>query len=788
MRSTTLFFIVAAAVAIMMISPGSVLPGSGPARAQSPAPALVNPTATDVRMAGRLVELARLALTEPQATHPARIAIARSMLQQAVSLNPADAETWRLRMEIAELTEDRAALREALSAYLRLEPRDDAAQLRLIELLADDQQQAEERLSLYRRLIDGPGAAKLSGALRSRVALKAARLAREQGDVPQYGQLLKRAIELDVSHKAAAMEAYVLLEQRGVGPVELTQALINLLATDPTDGQVQARIGAVLLAHGHYDQAVAWYESAGRIWGLSQAPGGEDLLAIANDWAMALWGAGRGGDALKFMDTFMRGLGEGATWPLSLQSLSVAIHASMGQATQAAAGFTALSQTLAQRAEADPSNVDLMTDRVWAHLLFNQSVEQAEPMLASLSEQLGAEHATVRRLRGWWLLRSGKLDEAAAMLEPLAGEDAAAKLGLALATGSEGEERGLRGQRLNEVWQASPGRMMGLLAMDEMRRLEARPQLATHSAAIGRMAAQIPAEFRLVATNPIRFVMFRITPVERAIKYGQTAQMRLELTNTSPIPLSIGPGGAIPTQVMLLPEVRIGNDRRPSQPIIVDMARRLRLEPNESITVTATIDQGMAGVMQWRSSDVPMVVGVTGLLNPVMRGPEPTLGVLGVRNVAAPIQRAALVLSDETIPGLIESMSGADPMVAMGSAAALTRLVMALPADKQAAAEHLAEVLTEVYGRSGTAMRAWILSHSTGKESEVLLAPVIREAVGSDEVVVWQMLLMSQATEGDGPVLTAAMRREGGAIREFAGAWRELLGVLKEGAEGPKSE
>jgi hypothetical protein len=113
---------------------------------------------------------------------------------------------------------------------------------------------------------------------------------------------------------------------------------------------------------------------------------------------------------------------------------------------------------------------------------------------------------------------------------------------------------------------------------------------------------------------------------------------------------------------------------------------------------------------------------------------------------------------------------------------------MALPADKQAAAEHLAEVLTEVYGRSGTAMRAWILSHSTGKESEVLLAPVIREAVGSDEVVVWQMLLMSQATEGDGPVLTAAMRREGGAIREFAGAWRELLGVLKEGAEGPKSE
>ena len=107
--------------------------------------------------------------------------IAQQLLGLAQSLAPDEVEIVRHRIEAATGAGRDGLVDRLTRELVALDPGDTVAQLRLITAQLDSRQTARERLDVYERLL-GPRGDQLDAALRSRLALDAALLARELGD------------------------------------------------------------------------------------------------------------------------------------------------------------------------------------------------------------------------------------------------------------------------------------------------------------------------------------------------------------------------------------------------------------------------------------------------------------------------------------------------------------------------------------------------------------------------------------------------------------------------------
>src|SRR5262249_36532640 len=132
--------------------------------------------------------------------------------------------------------------------------------LRLISGKIGRLQTAEQRLTLYTRLL-GPDGEALSPAIRSRLALDDALLLREQGDIDGFVDRLALAIRLDPTHKEAAALAAQYYSDQVSDPVGKFQLLIDLLYADPLDPNVHESIARLLAQEGAWAQAKRFHDN-----------------------------------------------------------------------------------------------------------------------------------------------------------------------------------------------------------------------------------------------------------------------------------------------------------------------------------------------------------------------------------------------------------------------------------------------------------------------------------------------------------------------------------------------
>lgn len=465
----------AACLAVVVFLLSAVPAAAQPDEAAEAGPARSDQAPEPVRelTAHRLAELARSMLSEPRPDHPDRLAAARTLLARATELDPDNAQLLRLRLEALRLAEDVAdERRSALRRYLKLRPADDVAQLEFIGLLAENAQTAEQRLKVYERLLTGDGARQLSAPLRSRLAMRAARLHRQRGESSEYGERLKEAIRLDSTNRRACAAAYNLLQQRGTSTVELTQALLNLVAADPSDGDLHAELASMLLRCGQYEPAVNWYGSASRLWRYQGHPGPGRMIDTVRGWALALWASDQPDRAVRFIRSFdpgsnaqgdggrpegaeppeqpelfersgeadaeassdqaegedsadqqgeeaadRQGGGSEAALPARVQMILVAILQNQQRMEAADEAFDRLVRTLRPPDQREAPDAEQLADFVWAHLLLNRGIDQLEPRIQRLTEELGEDDPLMVRLRGWWMLRRGDTDKARRLLQ-----------------------------------------------------------------------------------------------------------------------------------------------------------------------------------------------------------------------------------------------------------------------------------------------------------------------------------------------------------------------------------
>ncbi|QNN24947.1 hypothetical protein HED60_22605 [Planctomycetales bacterium ZRK34] len=652
------------------------------------------------QLAQRMARLARQTLAGQQEPGPEQVAQARKLLDQAVALDRSNVELAALRAEAASLDAgaDPEARRKALAGYLRVNPSDDAAQLRLIGLLADAAQDVPARAELYQRMLTGPAAEQLSAPLRSRVAVQAAVLAREQGHTREFAQLIQQALRLDTTNARATAEAYLLLRDRGASLLDQAQALLALLSADPTNATVHLQVASMLLHAGAYEQSIGWFESASSLWRYTGAPEDAALVGALNEWATALIGAGRYDDAAALVDSIRAGDPDAAL-PVSLMSVLVAAHDLSGKSEAADRAFEKMIQRLDEAAGQAPDNMDRRVDNVWARLLYNRQIDKLDEPFKQLNTGMKADDPVLKRLTGWRLMRQGKSEEAAKVLEPLVKSDPAAALAMAMNKARADDSDRLA--QYNQVYRSAPGNMVGVLAAYHIRKLGGRPQLTDESQTIQRLAQQVPDSLRRITVEPDAFIKFELESIGGRVAYGQPVQLRLSLTNTSPIALSVGPGATIPGTALIIVTASAPDGKpRPTQPLVVNLARRLRLNPGQSIKAHLMIDAPVFAIAPNQS----LIIRNVAILNPVLT-PQGQYqpGLMGVVSRTQTVMRPGIDITDKAMAERLASLKSEPDC---GTLAALPILAVMMPEQGQ----KIITDLNAVYGKLDAARRAWLIS------------------------------------------------------------------------------
>jgi len=764
------------------------------------------------RVAHRLEQIARLTLSGQSVRADAdhRIERAYILLDQANQLDPDHAERWLLLAEAAAATDRADAARSALRQYLRLRPGDDVAQLRLIEQLVDAKQTVDDRLAFYRRIAEGPASGNFSNALRSRVAYRAAVLSAEQGDRQQYTRLLGKALQLDPTNKAAAAESFrAIAADPDSSLSDRAAALFTLFQADPTDPATHAMIADFQFTRGFYVGAVDWYVTAER---LQAARGGAIDAAVVHNWAMALWGSGRSAAALQLLgyldppppdqsdeadEPDESGQPDGAPAdgleapptdagraPLETLMLRAVIAAAGADEATVDKHFSVLADRFEQ---ADPADADLRLARCWAYLLCDRNPAKVNALLPKV-----ADEPTRELLAGWLALRTGNDDRAAATLGALADADPRAKLGLGVLAEKRDEIDKALGL-YTQVYQARPDDIFGLTAVSHMRRLSASPPVAGDVRQAANLFAAVPADLRNMAANPMKFIQLKLTPESSRYDYGQPINATLELRNVSNQPLSLGPDGAVPTQVLLMPSIRLNRQPGPQlSPVVLDMHRTLMIGPRRSLALPVRLDLGVTSQILNMFPTAHAGLNVVAVLNPrIAPNGKFEPGPLGSAVQTRGIVRTATPPSPELVDRMISQLASTDPVLVIDALGILIPLTQQLPADQPDTAEladRAIEAVRRVFDDLSPMQQAWAVSlvQINPDATRSPFSGLVDQAARSESDLVILTLLATQVRSNDSSMLNAALRRpdRNDPIRRYA----EHLRTAIEQAEAAEAQ
>jgi len=775
----------------------------------------------------RFAQIARQTLRggQSQSPEPARVEQAVILLEQAVDLRPTDPELRLMIAEAAGLAEDEPRVTQAISAYLKLRPSDDAAWLRLIRRLARRHQTLDGQLKVYQRFLNTKVGRSFGPALRSRIAGDSASLELQRGEFDRHARLTMQALGLDPTNKAAAADAYRIMLQREDSRRIQVESLLTWFHADPGDPATRRTMARTLLDLGAYELAQTWYVTAANI----QRWQGERVSPeMISDWAICLWATGRTADAVGLLTGPYRQAAQAAAqeeaeqdgqaddpdqalraerdllqrMPLDLQALRLAILSLEGKDDLVARGFDVLMQSFNERLGEDGST-DLRIDRAWVHLLLGRNLADAEQQLNRLAQTLPEDSAVLRRLNGWLHLNREELESAKQLLKPLAGEDVLAGYGLAHVHAERGE-MDAHVERLRQVYRRAPGTMVGAMAAYKLRRAGDEPTPGPDAAAVVEMIESVPSALVQWGEQPAEVALLKAEVDQYKYVYCEPMRVELELRNTSSLPLPLGPEGGIPTRVMLMPTVSIGSRQVTNlSPVVVDLDRRLRLTVGQSLRVTARVDAGDVGAVLANNPANAVSVNCTAVLNPVLsrRGVRP--GYLGSTASLPQLQRLSMLAGRGSFERLIDSVGGADRVGSMQAAATLARVIPRLPAEQAEQKQTAVARLTRQFDDLEAVQQAWVVSHlptkaelaaierrAAGEDAADMQLPAepvddpfaaLREKAGRvDEPRVRLMLLAVQVQSPDAPQLNAAMRDSPGPLRRFAELRRDLLGQQAE--------
>lgn len=564
--------------------------------------------------------------------------LAARLLSVFSELAPRDAEIARFETAAAFRTGRPDMLAAATARVVTLDPADTVAQLRLISARVASRQTAEERLALYERLL-GEAGVSIHHTVRSRLALDAAMIYREQGDLNSFLRMLTRAVELDGTNKEAVhLATSYYTEFADDGPEAMAGLLelqLRLMWADPIDPNVYFGISRLLAVEGATREAARFYENgimilmqAGMIeprhrvqslalrWLLDGPRTVLDTidreLAILRDNARIKFERDRQMDVPDrllvppdkvFLDPLYEKIRviaamdamDGTALLTALRELDAYARHQFSQVQEATRLDDAPTRERAFREFADT-----LVSIQFMRALANIEVRQMAAQLPEMARILGEEEWTMIRkpLEAWLSLRAGNLEQTREILREIGTGSAIMRACYAELLAAEGRDLEASAE-YEKVLRNDPFVPYGAWARSRAMELTGRTDPVTPAGRLmRRLVAEVPAALDNITSDPSVMMSLHITPVQNSFEPGERVRLRVAITNTTPWPLSIGPNRTIPSRILLGVYVDNADELpAPPQPVVIDMGRRFRIESAETLVVEARVEQGFNGLV-----------------------------------------------------------------------------------------------------------------------------------------------------------------------------------------------
>jgi tetratricopeptide (TPR) repeat protein len=540
-------------------------------RADAPEEPAAPHTPPNVAVAEHLAEQSRDIL-RMEVVAPASWRASQALLEAATRLAPGEPRLARLLVEASLHTGDVETAADALADYRQLNPADEQAQVRQIDLYLSQMQTADEQVAYLRDVVAAEG---VPQAVRARAAVRAARLLFGRFERTEAGEMLDRALKLNPLDLDALRLRFERVEA-DAPPAERVGALLAMVRANPAQPDVVARVGRELADAGLARDALDWYGRALQVYRqMGVAPGSEFAIDYAstlllNDDAKSADGlAGLAG--LMFPDLseawFVRllaagaGNGDPATVEKLRQETAVALSNRLATIRKAAgdAGATTRPVTspepvawpdpaadlellaTANRQDLVDAYGDAAADVAWFLTYYADQPDAAGPWVAALKTLYGEESPLAARIEGWAFLKSNRPDEARVKLSAVADRDPLAAMGL-VRLSEDPEHAAAEARRLLT---AHPSGFVGATLAEGLRATGARRDPVPHEAEVAAAVAEFPREWLRVLDDPSQFYTLRAEPVRIAHAYAEPMLLNVQVTNTGQQPITMGDGGVI---------------------------------------------------------------------------------------------------------------------------------------------------------------------------------------------------------------------------------------------------
>lgn len=623
--------------------------------------------------------------------------IAADALRVASALRPRDADTARVLAAAAWAAGDRDLMLDATRTVIRNDPADTVAQLRLVSANINGRQTVEDRLDAYERFL-GPAGRTLDASVRSRLALDAALLQRESGDVAGFERRLREAVDLDPTNKDAVSLAARTFTTEAAGVEEVVGWQVRLLYADPLDPHVHLTIARIAANQGAIDTADRFLSNAERLFRVAlgdipstmrepqlslqwQIRGARSVIESLNaplydlrtEAANAIKARQEAGEPtndirnpseIRYEPGIDRvrllaavAVGDDETIDRTLADLA----ATSGESLRALAEQS-------KRPGADQRQLFLETVRVFTEFQIMRSIagRQVDKIAEETETFFGKDVAgspAMAHLRAWAAYGQGEHERAIELLgTPRSGTNDA--LLVALASEALDEPDTAVPIYLSYARQRSL-EALGALARFRLAEMGRASEVITPSGVQIRSAlGRVPGWMDRMTSDPRTFMVLQAESTVSTLGPLDRARVRVLLRNAASVPLGLGASRPIGSRILIGPRPisRLADFSGAPTPKVLELDQRLRLNPREEIEVTVDADSPYT---QWLR-EVNAQVSLRDRYRVIQSfQPSPRGGLvnapLALVTESGIVQRVMLDLSRAPFEDLLEAVRRDDP-------------------------------------------------------------------------------------------------------------------------------
>lgn len=635
-------------------------------------PARAEVRATDAALALRMVDIARATLAN-RGPDEASLRQAAALLSGATRLDPSQARYPRLLADARAQLGDVEGTLVALAAYRRLSPHDQHAQVQVIDLHLSRMQTLDGRVTYLEQLLEQPT---LAGEVRSHAGSRLVPLLHERGETTRAEAILRQALRLNPLNMEALGLDYHYADGTDVN--RRTLALLGMLRSNPSRPWPSGELARLLGQVGLDRPSLEWFDFTIRCYNHLRMAAPQGLMS---DYAAQLFLADQQQRALAVVDQILssspdafeaillRAMLTKADDPAFAQRVTEGERLLMAKVTGEAPGDISAVVDAAVASEDDGRRAELshLLGDLIAYKLYvrQQPVGDLLGALEKLSTAGG--DVALQRYRGWNAAVEGRVDEATALLQPIADVDPLAAMVLAR-VGPEPtpESREVAQRALRENCSG----LLGAMLWNRLKEVGVQRQPGAAHELVLDHVEQFPKEWLNVLENPQAFYSVRVDPTKGAFAFREPILAAVTLTNVGRHDITLGGDGLLKPELWFDARTR-GIHTADFTGVALDrLGGPLVLRPGQSTTQPMRLDGGQLEETLTGLPTPSVQIQFSAITNPTSTadgavGP----GVGGARfDLARMFGRSGFAVDNPAVrERLLRDAGGADPTVQLNS-------------------------------------------------------------------------------------------------------------------------